>query len=52
MSDPKPTLSRAALLANISYCQAQQDLHLALVKEFEEKELEYVKILSSLRGRD
>jgi hypothetical protein len=48
MTDPKPTLSRSALLANITYCQAQQDLHLNLVKEFEQKELEYVKMLAGL----
>lgn len=46
--DPKPELSKAAILANIGYCQAQQDYHLTLVKQFEEKELEYVQALVDL----
>ena len=52
VKDPKPQLGRAAIMANISYCQAQQDLHLNLVRDFEKKELEYVeKIVCLNRGR-
>jgi hypothetical protein len=50
MTDPKPTLSREALIANIGYCNAKQEHYLALVKQFEEKEQEYVKILADLVG--
>ena len=49
MTDPKPTLSREALLANIAYCQAKQDQHLTLLKQFELKEQEYVLLLTELR---
>ena len=48
MTDPKPNLSRAAIMSNIDYCHAQQEHHLALVKQFEQKEQEYVKMLASL----
>jgi hypothetical protein len=48
MTDPKPTLSRAALLANIDYCHAKQLHYLALIKQFEKKEQEYVKMLAGL----
>jgi len=52
MTDPKPNLSRDALLANIGYCQAKQEHHLSLVKQFEKKEQEYVKMLADLCGRE
>jgi hypothetical protein len=48
MIDPKPDLSRTALLANIDYCQAKQEQYLKLLKQFEQKEQEYVKMLADL----
>ena len=48
MIDPKPNLSRAAILSNIEYCHAQQEHHLSMVKQFEKKEQEYVKMLAGL----
>ncbi len=48
MIDPKPQLGREALIANIGYCNALQEQYLALIKQFEEKEQEYVKMLSGL----
>jgi len=48
MIDPKPDLSRAALEANIEYCQAKQQQHLALVKKFELKEQEFFQLLAKL----
>lgn len=48
MTDPKPDLSRAAIMSNIEYCHAKQEHHLALAKLFEQKEQEYVKMLAGL----
>jgi hypothetical protein len=48
MTDPKPDLSRAAIMSNIDYCHAMQEHYLALVKQFEQKEQEYVKMLARL----
>lgn len=48
MTDPKPQLGREALIANIGYCNALQEHYLALVKQFEEKEQEYVEMLLRL----
>ncbi len=48
MIDPKPQLGREALIANIGYCNALQEHYLALIKQSEEKENEYVKMLSDL----
>jgi hypothetical protein len=46
--DPKPNLSREAIMANISYCKAKQDHHMFLVKQFKQKEQEYAKMLYDL----
>ena len=51
MTDPKPDLSRDALIANISYCKAKQDHHMFLVKQFKKKEQEYAKMLHDLGPR-
>ena len=49
MTDPKPKLSREALLANIAYCQANQDHHLTLLKQFELKQQEFSRLLAELK---
>jgi hypothetical protein len=49
MTDPKPNLSRAAILSNIEYCQAKKDYHLTLANEFIKKAQDYIVMLAELK---